>query len=41
MESLHAFETTVHIGGAIAASASLEGLNEHDLNELASKTMEV
>jgi hypothetical protein len=40
MESLHAFETTVRIGGAIAASAPLEDLNEHDLNELASKTME-
>jgi len=40
MESMHAFETTLHIGAAIAASAPPETLNEHDLNELASKTME-
>jgi hypothetical protein len=40
MESMHAFETTLHIGAAIAASDSPEKLNEHDLNELASKTME-
>ena len=40
MESMHAFETTLHIGAAIAASAPPEKLNEHDLNELASKTME-
>src|SRR5450631_1675996 len=40
MESMHAFETTLHIGAAIAASAPPEKLSEHDLNELASKTME-
>jgi hypothetical protein len=40
MESMHAFETTLHIGAAIAASAPPEKLNEHDLNELAGKTME-
>ena len=40
MESMHAFETSVHIGGAIAASAPPEKLSEHDLNELADKTME-
>jgi hypothetical protein len=40
MESMHAFETALHIGAAIAASAPPETLNEHDLNELASKTME-
>jgi hypothetical protein len=40
MESMHALETTLHIGAAIATSAPPEMLNEHDLNELASKTME-
>jgi hypothetical protein len=40
MESMHAFETTLHTGAAIAASAPPEKLDEHDLNELASKTME-
>jgi len=40
MESMHAFETTVHIGAAIAASAPADKLNEHDLDELAGKTME-
>jgi hypothetical protein len=40
MESMHAFETTLSIGAAIAASAPPEKLNEHDLNELAGKTME-
>jgi hypothetical protein len=40
MESMHAFETTLHIAAAIAASAPPEKLNEHDLNELAGKTME-
>jgi hypothetical protein len=40
MESMHAFETTLHIGAAIAASSPPEKLNEYDLNELASKTME-
>ena len=40
MESMHAFETTLHIGGAIAASAPPETLNEQDLNELAIRTME-
>jgi hypothetical protein len=40
MESMHAFETTLNIGAAIAASAPPEKFNEHDLNELAGKTME-
>ena len=40
MESMHALETTLHIGGAIAASAPPEKLNEHDLDDLAGKTME-
>src|SRR3984957_482072 len=40
MESMHALETTLHIAAAIAASAPPERLSEHDLNELASKTME-
>ena len=40
MESMHSLETTLHIGGAIAASAPPEALTEHDLNELAGKTME-
>jgi hypothetical protein len=40
MESMHAFETALYIGAAIAASAPPETLNEHDLNELAIKTME-
>jgi hypothetical protein len=40
MESMHAFETTLNIRAAIAASAQPEKLNEHDLNELAGKTME-
>jgi hypothetical protein len=40
MDSMHAFETTLNIGAAIAASAPPENLNEHDLNELAGKTME-
>ncbi len=40
MESMHALEITLHIGGAIAASAPPEKLNEHDLDELAGKTME-
>jgi hypothetical protein len=40
MESMHAFETTLHIGSAIAASALPEKINEHDLNELARNTME-
>ena len=40
MESIHAFETTLHIGGAIAASAPPEKLIAHDLDELADKTLE-
>jgi hypothetical protein len=40
MESMHAFETTLHIGGAIAASAPPEKLSAHDLDELADKTLE-
>jgi hypothetical protein len=37
METMHAFETTLHIGAAIAASAPPEKLSEHDLNELAAR----
>ncbi len=37
MESMHAFETTLNIGSAMAASAPTEKLNDHDLNELAGK----
>ncbi len=40
MESMHAFEITLQIGGAIAASAAPDKLSAHDLDELASKTME-
>lgn len=40
MESMHAFETTAQIGGAIAASAAPENLSARDLDELAGKTME-
>ncbi len=40
MESMHAFESTVQIGGAIAASAAPESLSGRDLDELAAKTME-
>jgi hypothetical protein len=40
MDSMHAFETTVQIGGAIAASAPPEKLSAHELDELADKTME-
>lgn len=40
MESMHALETTLHIGAAIAASDPPQTLNDHDLNELASRTME-
>ena len=40
MESMHAFETTLHIGGAMAASTPMQGLGEYDLNELAGETME-
>jgi len=40
MESMHTLETTLHIAAAIAASAPPEKLSEHDLNELASKSME-
>jgi hypothetical protein len=40
MESMHAVETALQIGAAMAASAPPEKLNEHDLNELASKTVE-
>ena len=40
MESMHALETTLQIGGAIASSAAPERLSAHDLDELASKTME-
>jgi uncharacterized iron-regulated membrane protein len=40
MESMHAFETTLNIGSAMAASAPTEKLNDHDLNELAGMTME-
>jgi hypothetical protein len=37
---MHAFETTVQIGGAIAASAVPENMNSRDLDELATRTME-
>lgn len=40
MESMHALETTLHIAGAIAASAPPQKLTEHDLSELAGRTME-
>jgi hypothetical protein len=40
MEAMHALETALDIGGAIAASAAPEKLSEHDLDELAVKTME-
>lgn len=40
MEAKHAFESTIRIAGAIAASAPAESLNAHDLDELAGKTME-
>jgi hypothetical protein len=37
---IHALETTLQIRAAIAASAPPEKLNEHDLSELAGKTMQ-
>jgi hypothetical protein len=40
MEAMHALETVLYVGGAIAASAPPEKLGEYDLNELAVKTME-
>lgn len=40
MESMHAFETALQIAGAIAGSAAPERLSAHDLDELATKTME-
>jgi hypothetical protein len=40
MDSMHAFEITLDMGAAIAASAAPGKLNDHDLNELAGKTME-
>jgi hypothetical protein len=40
MESMHALETTLDIGGAIAASAAPGDLGGRDLDELAAKTME-
>lgn len=40
MESMHAFEATLQIAGAIAASAAPDKLSDHDLDELASKTLE-
>jgi len=40
MESMHALETTQQIAGAIAASSSPDKMSAHDLDELASKTME-
>lgn len=40
MESMHALEVTLQIGAAIAASAPPEKLNERDLDELATKTLE-
>ena len=40
MESMHMFETSLDMGAAMAASAAPEKFNEHDLDELAGKTME-
>ncbi|HEY2782409.1 MAG TPA: hypothetical protein VGI90_16625 [Steroidobacteraceae bacterium] len=40
MESMHAFETTLQIGGAIAASAAPEKLGARALDELESRTLE-
>ena len=40
MESMHSFETTLQIAGAIATSATPDKLSARDLDELASKTME-
>jgi hypothetical protein len=40
MEAMHAFETSAQIGGAIAASETPEKINTHDLDELATRTME-
>jgi hypothetical protein len=40
MESMHAFETTLQIAGATAASAALDKLGARNLDELESRTME-
>lgn len=40
MDALHGFEPTMKIAGAIAASAAPEKMSAHDLDELASRTME-
>lgn len=40
MEAMHAFETTLQIGGALAANAVPEQTGAHDLDELATRTME-
>lgn len=40
MESMHALETTLQIAGAIAASSAPDKMSAHDLDELASKSME-
>jgi hypothetical protein len=40
MESMHALENTLQIGGAIAASAAPEGLGDRNLDELESRTIE-
>lgn len=40
MESMHAFEATAQIAGAIAASSPPEKLSPHELDELADRTME-
>jgi hypothetical protein len=40
MNSMHSLENTLQIASSIAASAPPEKLAAHDLDELASKTME-
>ena len=40
MDAMHGLEPTMKIAGAIAASALPERISAHDLDELASKTME-
>jgi hypothetical protein len=40
MESIHALEPAIKIGGAVAGRAPMEKLAPYDLNELASKTSE-
>ena len=40
MDSMHAFEAATRIGDAIAASAPPERMSPHDLDQLASQTLE-